>query len=131
MTPVPVVGTPSPPAPSRERERVADRPGEGSHCHTVMERSIVKRVWQHNSDLADGFTKEYQVHTLVWYEAHEKMESAIVREKNIKAWKRLWKLALIERLNPEWNDLYDRIVYRAGSQPPLGRRAFGVLATSQ
>ena len=71
---------------------------------------LVKRVWQHKSDLADGFTKEYQVHTLVWYEGHETMESAIVREKNIKAWKRLWKLELIERLNPEWSDLYDQIV---------------------
>jgi putative endonuclease len=46
---------------------------------------LVKRVWQHKSDLAEGFTREHQVHTLVWYEAHETMESAIVREKNIKA----------------------------------------------
>ena len=71
---------------------------------------LVKRVWQHKSDLADGFTKEYKVHTLVWYEIHETMESAIVREKNIKAWKRLWKLELIERSNLDWNDLYDQIV---------------------
>ena len=71
---------------------------------------IVKRVWQHKSDLVAGFTKEYQVHTLVWCEAHETMESAIVREKNIKAWKRLWKLELIEISNLDWNDLYDQIV---------------------
>ena len=71
---------------------------------------LVKRVWQHKSDLAEGFTKEHQIHTLVWYEAHETMESAIVREKNIKAWKRLWKLELIEGLNPDWNDLYEQIV---------------------
>jgi putative endonuclease len=71
---------------------------------------LVKRVWQHRSDLAEGFTKEHQVHKLVWYEVHETMESAILREKNIKAWKRLWKLELIERSNPDWNDLFDQIV---------------------
>ncbi len=71
---------------------------------------LVKRVWQHKSDLVAGFTKKHQVHTLVWYEVHETMESAIVREKNIKAWKRLWKLELIEVSNLDWNDLYDQIV---------------------
>jgi putative endonuclease len=71
---------------------------------------LVKRVWQHKSDLAEGFTREHQVHTLVWYEVHETMESAIVREKNIKAWKRLWKLELIESSSPDWNDLYEQIV---------------------
>ncbi|MEO8102838.1 MAG: GIY-YIG nuclease family protein [Betaproteobacteria bacterium] len=71
---------------------------------------LVKRVWQHKCDLVEGFTKEHQVHTLVWYEVHGTMESAIVREKNIKAWKRLWKLKLIEESNPDWTDLYDQIV---------------------
>ena len=71
---------------------------------------IVKRVWQHKSDLVEGFTKEHAVHNLVWYELHETMESAITREKNIKAWKRLWKLALIEESNADWVDLYDQIV---------------------
>ena len=71
---------------------------------------LIKRVWQHKNNLVDGFTKEYQVHLLVWYELHETMESAITREKNIKAWKRLWKLRLIEETNPDWNDLFDQIV---------------------
>ena len=71
---------------------------------------LVKRVWQHKNNLVDGFTKDYQVHLLVWYEAHETMESAIKREKNIKALKRLWKLRLIEEANPDWNDLFDQIV---------------------
>jgi putative endonuclease len=71
---------------------------------------LVKRVWEHRSDLVEGFTKEHRVHNLVWYEAHETMESAITREKNIKAWKRLWKLGLIEEMNPGWEDLYGRIV---------------------
>ena len=75
-----------------------------------MTSDLVKRVWQHKSDLAEGFTKEHQVHKLVWYEVHETMESAIVREKNIKAWKRLWKLELIERSNLDWNDLFDQMV---------------------
>lgn len=67
---------------------------------------LVKRVWEHRNDLADGFTKRYGVHTLVWYELHEEMPSAIAREKAMKEWKRRWKLDLIERANPEWRDLY-------------------------
>ena len=68
--------------------------------------NLVQRVWEHKNDLVQGFTKRYDVHTLVWYESHETMESAIVREKAIKEWRRAWKLALIERGNPGWLDLY-------------------------
>jgi putative endonuclease len=71
---------------------------------------LVKRAWQHKSDLVHGFTQEHAVHNLVWYETHETMESAITREKQIKAWKRLWKLRLIEESNPDRADLYDQIV---------------------
>ena len=71
---------------------------------------LVKRVWEHQSDFVDGFTKQYQVHTLVWYELHENMESAITREKQLKEWKRQWKIELIEKCNPYWNDLYPTIV---------------------
>ena len=71
---------------------------------------LIKRVWEHKSDFVVGFTKQYQVHTLVWYELHENMESAIVREKQLKEWKRQWKVELIEKLNPYWNDLYPTIV---------------------
>ncbi|WP_047550205.1 GIY-YIG nuclease family protein [Methylotenera sp. G11] len=67
---------------------------------------LIKRVWQHKNDLAEGFTKKYAVHELVYYEIHETMESAIAREKNIKAWKRAWKIELIERSNLVWRDLY-------------------------
>ena len=67
---------------------------------------LVKRVWEHKNDLVEGFTKRYGVHTLIWYEPHETMISAIGREKAIKEWKRRWKLELIERSNPEWRDLY-------------------------
>jgi len=71
---------------------------------------LARRVWQHKGDMIDGFTKRYGVHTLVWYEAHESMESAIRREKAIKGWKRRWKLELIEKRNPEWRDLYEGLL---------------------
>jgi putative endonuclease len=57
-----------------------------------------------------GFTKRYSVHQLVWYELHESMEFAILREKRLKDWKRSWKLDLIESTNPDWQDLYASIV---------------------
>ena len=68
---------------------------------------LIKRVWQHKNDLVEGFTKQYDVHVLVWYEPHETMESAIKREKSIKKWNRKWKLDLIEQSNPQWRDLFD------------------------
>jgi putative endonuclease len=61
----------------------------------------VKRVWEHKNDLVEGFTKKYRVHTLVWYEAHETMEAAIAREKQLKGWRRQWKLEFIEKMNPD------------------------------
>lgn len=67
---------------------------------------LVKRIWQHKNDNVEGFTRKYHVHTLVWYEVHETMESAIRREKAIKAWKRQWKVELIESVNPDWKDRY-------------------------
>ena len=70
---------------------------------------LVQRVWQHKNDLADGFTKRYGVHRLMWYEVHECMESAIVREKAIKKWNRAWKIELIEEGNPGWVDLYEEV----------------------
>jgi putative endonuclease len=68
------------------------------------------RIWQHKHDQADGFTQRYGIHTLVWYEVHEQMESAILREKAIKAWKRLWKIQLVEATNSTWRDLYPDIL---------------------
>jgi putative endonuclease len=71
---------------------------------------LVKRIWEHKNNMVEGFTKRYMVKQLVWYELHESMESAIMREKRIKDWKRAWKLELIESKNPDWLDLYDTIV---------------------
>jgi putative endonuclease len=70
---------------------------------------LIKRVWEHKNDLADGFTKEYQVHTLVYYELHGEMLAAITREKQLKKWNRAWKLKLIEQGNPQWRDLWSDI----------------------
>lgn len=70
---------------------------------------LVQRVWQHKNDFVEGFTKKYGVHTLVWYESHPTMESAITREKQLKWWHRKWKLRLIEESNPNWEDLYEQI----------------------
>lgn len=71
---------------------------------------LIQRVWQHKNDAVDGFTKRYGVHTLVWYEVHETMQTAIVREKAIKEWKRAWKIELIQKMNPEWRDLYEDLL---------------------
>ncbi|MBI4654123.1 MAG: GIY-YIG nuclease family protein [Nitrospirae bacterium] len=70
---------------------------------------IVKRVYEHKNNLVGGFTKKYNIHRLVWYEIHKSSESAITMEKQIKKWKRAWKLELIEKDNPQWNDLYEDI----------------------
>ena len=68
-----------------------------------------QRLWQHRDGVVDGFTKRYGVKTLVWFELHETMEAAIKREKQIKEWRRAWKLRLIEEKNPDWRDLSDEI----------------------
>jgi len=70
---------------------------------------LVKRIYEHKNNFVDGFTKKYGVHRLVWFETHESAESAITREKQIKKWKRTWKLNLIEQINPKWIDLYESI----------------------
>ena len=67
---------------------------------------LVGRVWQHKNDQVAGFTKRYDVKQLVGYEVHEDVNAALTREKQIKEWKRAWKIELIEKTNPYWNDLY-------------------------
>jgi putative endonuclease len=67
---------------------------------------LIGRVWQHKHDIVPGFTSRYSVHRLMWYELHEEMREAIVREKAIKHWRRKWKIELIESNNPDWLDLY-------------------------
>ena len=71
---------------------------------------LTKRVWQHKNEVVDGFTKKYKLHSLVWYEPHETMESAIAREKALKYWHRVWKVRIIEQMNPDWCDLYNEVI---------------------
>ncbi len=70
---------------------------------------LLKRVWQHREGFVEGFTKKYYVKKLVYYEITSDIKSAIQREKQIKRWKREWKIELIEKSNPDWRDLYDSI----------------------
>lgn len=69
--------------------------------------SPTKRVTEHKQGLVEGFSKEYRLHILVWYEEHQDIYSAIKREKQLKKWNRAWKLELIEKTNPSWGDLSD------------------------
>ena len=78
--------------------------------YTGVTSNLVQRVWQHREGLMEGFTCQYGVKMLVWYEQHERMESAIAREKSIKKWRRAWKLRLIEEFNPQWQDLWAEII---------------------
>jgi putative endonuclease len=71
--------------------------------------NLSARIWQHRHDAVEGFTSRHHVHDLVRFEVHETMQSAISREKAIKAWKRVWKIELIEKSNPHWRDLYAEI----------------------
>jgi putative endonuclease len=67
---------------------------------------LIARIWQHKNDLVEGFSEQYQVHTLVYFEIHETMLTAIEREKQLKKWNREWKIKLIEEFNADWVDLY-------------------------
>jgi len=78
--------------------------------YTSVTSKLVKRVWEHKHHMVEGFTNKYGVNTLVWYEVHETMESAIRREKAIKSWQRAWKIRVIEEMNPRWRDLYDDLL---------------------
>ena len=77
--------------------------------YTGITSNLIKRVWQHKNNIIEGFTQKYNVKILVYYEVHGNAESAITREKRIKKWRRAWKLQLIEKMNPQWKDLYEQI----------------------
>ena len=82
--------------------------------------NLIQRIWQHREGVVEGFTQQYGVKLLVWYEQHETMESAITREKSLKKWNRDWKLRLIEKRNPQWLDLWPEIT---GEVPLLNSSA--------
>jgi putative endonuclease len=67
---------------------------------------LIRRIWEHKTKAIPGFTAKYDVDRLVWFEAHDSIAAAATRERQIKEWKRAWKIELIERDNPQWIDLY-------------------------
>jgi putative endonuclease len=83
---------------------------EDGTLYIAVTSNLIGRIWQHKNDVVDGFTNRYGVHLLVWLELHESMESALLREKAIKGWKREWKIRLIEEENPYWVDLYSALL---------------------
>ncbi|MEJ8571392.1 GIY-YIG nuclease family protein [Microbaculum marinum] len=83
---------------------MASRPYETLYVGVTSDLS--RRIYEHREGLVPGFTDKYGVKTLVYVEQHATMPDAIVREKQLKRWKRAWKFELIEKLNPEWRDLY-------------------------
>jgi len=85
--------------------------------YTGVTSDLIKRIYEHKNNLADGFSKKYGVHRLVWHELHVTAESAIKRERQIKKWERAWKLRLIEEHNPGWKDLYDDLLEMPGYPP--------------
>ena len=74
-----------------------------------MTDDLLRRIWEHKSKAVPGFAARYSVDRLVWFEPHETLEAAFLREKRIKEWKRAWKVQLIERNNPYWLDLYHEL----------------------
>lgn len=78
--------------------------------YTGVTSNLIKRILEHKNNIADGFTKKYNIHNLVYYELANTMTSAIEREKQIKAGSRKQKLDLIENMNPEWKDLYSNLL---------------------
>ena len=71
---------------------------------------LPRRIWEHREGIFDGFSKRYKLKQLVWFEAHDDIRGAIQREKTMKHWSRAWKIAAIERENPQWHDLYPTIL---------------------
>ena len=83
--------------------------GQNGTLYLGVTGDLVKRVWQHRGKFVDGFSARYEASRLVWFETHPTMEAAILREKQLKKWKRTWKLELIEGENPTWRDLYPEL----------------------
>lgn len=77
--------------------------------YTGVTTRLAARVWQHKNNIVEGFSNRYDIHTLVYYELHDTIEVAILREKRIKKWRRKWKIRLIEENNPHWEDLFSQL----------------------
>ena len=84
--------------------------GEKGTLYVGVTNDLIRRVYEHKNGLAKGFTSRYAVHQLVWFESTPSIEAAIHKEKQIKNWKREWKIEMIEKDNPQWRDLYDTLL---------------------
>ena len=80
--------------------------GRNGTLYVGVASDLAKRVWEHRTGSVDGFTRKHGCKTLVWFEMHQDLQQARLRELQIKTWKRLWKLSEIEQMNPSWEDLY-------------------------
>jgi putative endonuclease len=78
--------------------------------YTGVTTHLIQRIWQHKNNVVEGFTKKYRVHQLVYYELHQNIAQATLREMQIKKWNRQWKIELIESVNPQWLDLWEQII---------------------
>jgi putative endonuclease len=78
--------------------------------YTGIISDLLKRIWQHKNETIEGFTKKYELKRLVHYEQYMDVNEAILREKRIKKWNRQWKINLIEKNNPNWEDFYPQLV---------------------
>lgn len=76
---------------------------------TSVRPDLVRRVWEHKVKAVSGFTTRYGVDRLVWFECHDELEAAMLREHRVKGWKRIWKIQLIEKDNPHWIDRYPEL----------------------
>jgi putative endonuclease len=83
--------------------------GKHGTLYVGVTRDLVRRVYEHKAKLVRGFTSRYDVTRLVWFEVYDDPVNAIEREKQIKTWRRDWKIRLIEENNPDWDDLYSMI----------------------
>ena len=71
--------------------------------------NLKRRIYEHRNNLIEGFSKKYNIHNLVYYQETNDINVAILREKQLKKWKRFWKFRIIEEMNPHWEDLYEKI----------------------
>jgi len=83
--------------------------GRNGTIYIGITNNLIRRVWEHKAKLAQGFTAQYAVSKLVYYEEHQDITIAIQREKRLKEWPRKWKIELIEKNNPYWHDLFDQL----------------------
>jgi putative endonuclease len=83
--------------------------GRNRTLYLGVTNDLRRRVWEHRSKAVEGFTKQHGITDLVWFEVHDSIEAAIAREKQLKRWKRAWKIELIEAHNSAWRDLYEEL----------------------